>query len=215
MIKKISSNKKTFKDVTFKDGFNVILSERDEKATDRDSRNGLGKSTLIDIIHFCLGSRSLGSLSSEALKDWSFMMELHLNKKDYVVKRNIAKNNYVELTGDFSNWPINPEKNNLTDSFTMPINDWTKILGLLYFNLPIGDEEKYRPTYRSLISYLIRRGIEAFNEPFKYFAEQKVWDIQVNNAYLLGLNWSYVIEFQKLKDRENTLRSLKAAAEAG
>ena len=82
------------------------------------------------------------------------------------------------------------------------------------FDLPITDK-KYTPTFRSLISYFIRRGVNAFQSPFKHFPQQKEWDIQVNNTYLLGLNWEYAAEFQILKDRENTLEILKEAAEQG
>ena len=108
MIKKISSNRKSFKEITFNPGFNVILSERDEKASDKDSRNGLGKSTLIEIIHFCMGSRALGSLKGDVLKDWVFILDLELGGKDYIVKRNTSDASFVQLEGDFSSWPIKP-----------------------------------------------------------------------------------------------------------
>src|SRR5580693_5426941 len=54
---RVSSNQPSFREVEFKPGFNVILAERTKDATKKDSRNGLGKSTLIEIISFCLGSK--------------------------------------------------------------------------------------------------------------------------------------------------------------
>jgi len=54
MIKKIFANKESFKTVEFLPGFNLILAERTKNSTKTDSRNGLGKSTLIEIIHFAL-----------------------------------------------------------------------------------------------------------------------------------------------------------------
>ena len=56
MINSIFSNQDSFKTVEFRSGFNVILADRTETSSVRDSRNGLGKSTLIQIIHFCLGA---------------------------------------------------------------------------------------------------------------------------------------------------------------
>ncbi|NER51274.1 MAG: AAA family ATPase, partial [Symploca sp. SIO1A3] len=55
-IRAIRCNQASFQEVEFSSGFNVILADRTEESTSKDSRNGLGKSTLIEIIHFCLGA---------------------------------------------------------------------------------------------------------------------------------------------------------------
>ena len=55
MIHSVTADRPSFKTVELKPGFNVILAERTKESTKKDSRNGLGKSTLIEIIHFCLG----------------------------------------------------------------------------------------------------------------------------------------------------------------
>ena len=56
MITKVRSNMPSFREISFEPGFNVVLADRTKEATKTDSRNGLGKITLLDIIHFCLGS---------------------------------------------------------------------------------------------------------------------------------------------------------------
>ena len=56
MIRSVSANQKSFKTVHFEPGFNVVLADRTKDSTKKDTRNGLGKSTLIEIIHFCLGA---------------------------------------------------------------------------------------------------------------------------------------------------------------
>ncbi|MFM6726441.1 MAG: DUF2326 domain-containing protein, partial [Dolichospermum sp.] len=66
MIYAVRCNQPSFKTVNFRPGLNVVLADRTEESGIRDSRNGLGKSTLIEIIHFCLGgniekARGLGS----------------------------------------------------------------------------------------------------------------------------------------------------------
>mgnify|MGYP006310457889 CR=1 FL=1 len=55
MIYSVKSDKPSFRTIEFQPGFNVVLAERTKESTIKDSRNGLGKSTLIEIIHFCLG----------------------------------------------------------------------------------------------------------------------------------------------------------------
>ena len=57
MIYSVRCDKPSFKSIKFNPGFNVILAERTKESTIKDSRNGLGKSTLIEIIHFCLGAK--------------------------------------------------------------------------------------------------------------------------------------------------------------
>ena len=56
MIVEVGANRDTFKSIKFGPGFNVVLAERTEESTHKDTRNGLGKTTLLNIIHFCMGS---------------------------------------------------------------------------------------------------------------------------------------------------------------
>ena len=56
MIHKIYANNEQFEEINFNKGLNIILADSEKKSDEKDSRNGLGKTTLIHIIHFCLGS---------------------------------------------------------------------------------------------------------------------------------------------------------------
>jgi uncharacterized protein YydD (DUF2326 family) len=97
------------------------------------------------------------------------------------------------------------------------MNEWNLILGYILFGLPISFEEKlkYTPSFRSLISFFIRKGKDAFSTPFEHYRKQLEWDRQVNNAFLLGLAWENAGEFQLLKDRKKGIENFKKAAEAG
>jgi len=216
MIKRIRCDQSSFRTVELKEGFNVVLADRTTISSDKDSRNGLGKTTLIEIIHFCLGStlKKNSVLSSRAIKNWTFILDFTLNGQDHSVYRNTSNPSIVRLEGNFSDWPIKPEKD--ASGYFMKTNDWKKLLGFFMFDLDLDlYGRKYAPTFRSLISYFARRGVGAFQDPFKHYPQQKEWDIQVNNAYVLGLNWEYASEFQNLKDQEKTLRELKKAAKEG
>ena len=217
MIRAVRCDQKSFKEVTFRKGFNVVLAQRTEESTEKDSRNGTGKTSLIEILHFCLGSaiEPKNTLRAKELEDWTFILDLTLRGKEYTVYRNTLNRSHIRIEGDFSNWPMKPLYNDKEDAYIMKVRDWTSLLGYMMFDLPIITDKKYTPTFRSLISFFIRRGVNAFQSPFKHFPQQKEWDIQVNDTYLLGLNWEYAAEFQILKDRENTLEILKEAAEQG
>jgi uncharacterized protein YydD (DUF2326 family) len=217
MILSIRCDKTSFKTIEFKDGFNVILAERTDKSKDNDSRNGLGKSLLVEIIHFCLGSniKEKVGLGVPELDDWTFILDMTLQGKKYSVSRNTKESNRVIIEGDFSSWPIKPEKDE-ENNYILKIREWTTLLGYLMFEVPIDlSDEKYTPTFRSLFSYFCRRGIGGYQEHRKHYSQQQEWDIQVNNAYLLGLNWEYASKLQKLKDQEKLLGELKQAAKQG
>ena len=56
MIHSVTANKTSFKSVRFEKGLNLIVAIRTKGETDKNTRNGVGKSTLFRIIDFCLGS---------------------------------------------------------------------------------------------------------------------------------------------------------------
>ncbi|MFC1834498.1 hypothetical protein ACFL2Q_07165 [Thermodesulfobacteriota bacterium] len=92
MIHRVSADKDSFKTVTFEPGMNVILAERTKESTKKDSRNGLGKTSLIEIIHFCLGSSSgRGAfLAQPQLKGWTFYLDIEIRGKRYEISRNTS-----------------------------------------------------------------------------------------------------------------------------
>jgi len=218
MIKAVRCDKESFKTITFEPGFNVVLAERIKTAGEKDSRNGLGKTTLIEIIHFCLGASTKPNkgLRVPELNNWTFILEFTIQGKDIIVHRNTENFGYVKLEGDFSEWTIKPEFDEETKEYRMRIKDWNQCLGQLMFNIdPELTQKKYSPTFRSIFSYFARIGIGALEDAFKHYSQQNTWDVQVNNAFLLGLNWEYASKFQIIKDSERTLRDLKKASQEG
>ena len=215
MIKKLSANQSSFKTVEFHAGFNVVWADRTKESTKRDSRNGLGKSTLIEIIHFCLGAKASKSkgLLVEDLKGWEFTLDMDLDRKPISVRRCVNEPNSLFVEGDTSHWPIKPKKKK--GELAYSLKDWNALLGNLFYGLQTECGAKFQPTFRSLISYSIRRGKDAFTTPFEHHRKQVEWDKQINNAFLLGLAWDDASDLQLLKDRKKGLDSLKKAAKSG
>lgn len=211
MIRAIRCNHTSFKTVEFRPGFNVVLADRTEESGSKDSRNGLGKSTLIEIIHFCLGSTSLQKakgLDSRNLRGWAFSLELTLSNQVITVTRNTADKSKVVIEGDTTSWPIQPKEKE--GQRVLSLTHWKAILGNLLFGLPSDNEDKkFQPTFRGLISYFIRRGRDAFSTPFEHHRKQLDWDKQVNNAFLLGLAWEDARDLQLLKEQKKFLDDIK------
>lgn len=213
MINAVRCNHSSFKTVDFTPGFNVVLADRTKESGRKDSRNGLGKSTLIEIIHFCLGStlpRAKG-LGSKNLRDWVFSVELVFenNASNIItVSRSPEHSSKILIDGDTANWCIQPKEEE--GQKVLSLKEWKIVLGNLMFGLPCDRKDnKCQPTFRSLISYFIRRGRDAFSTPFEHNRKQLEWDKQVNNAFLLGLSWENARDLQRLKDEAKLLDNIK------
>lgn len=213
MIYQIYSNNKQFKPVKFKLGLNIIKADKKPDSRKKDSRNGLGKTTLINIIHFCLGSTlDKKLLPVDDIKDWVFFIEMDLSGKKITASRSIEKPGIIKIkNGDISSFPIKAEKSSEEDCFSYKINDWKSLLGISLFGIQSSSRGIYKPSFRTLIAYFIRRGTGAFSSPFSCFRAQPSWSYQVHNAFLLGLNWELASQVQDLKDEKNSLKSLRSA----
>lgn len=213
MIHSITCNRREFRTINFLPGFNMVISDTTERSTAKDSRNGTGKTTLIEIFHFCLGSNPRGLLRSEALAGWIFSLELDINGKVYNVSRGVSDPTTITVEGDVSALGIGTGGSRAQ----ITVIEWLRILGRMMFSL--DENTKYAPTARSLLSYFIRRMSDwkgsSYVSPFENYPKQLEWDKQVNNAYLLGLNWLDASSWQILRDREKVIQQLQAEAQAG
>lgn len=217
MIYAVRSNNPKFRPVHFEAGFNVVLAERTIESTEKDSRNGLGKSTLIEIIHFCLGARpdAASVLLRKELDDWTFMLDIRVAGRDYSFIRNTKSRQLIEVAGDTDDWPIAPEIDKKSKRLGWSVPKFNKVMGYLMFSLPITSDMPNEPSFRSLISYFARRGLDAFNDSFSNSRKQLSWDIKVHNAFLLGLGWEYAQKWQVLKERGENLKLLTQVRDTG
>ena len=218
MIHSVSANKKSFHTVTFATGLNVILADRTETSTEKDTRNGVGKSTLIKIIDFCLGSRGENGkdLLIKPLAGWAFTLEITLAGNRVKVTRSVDKHNYVVIEGGTHGWIEQPDNDQESGKRFLKVNQWRMLLGWALFDLPQPQDRLHPiPSYRSLISYMIRRGPGAYMDPFRHLPQQKTGDCQLHIAYLLGMNWEYAALWQSLKDKEQSIRAFEKAIKTG
>lgn len=217
MIRAVRANKKGFHTVVFGSGVNFILADRSKTAGDKDTTNALGKSTLIEIIDFCLGNNASPGkgLRVAALEGWAFTLELTIAGKVVAVTRGTGAPGFIEVEGETDHWPVKPALNKEGLS-GLEIKKWRRVVGWALFGLSeLPADGGYKPSGRSLLSYFVRNHTAAYNTPFKYFDNQKTWDIQVHNAFLLGLNWEKAATWQQLKDQKNALDALKQAIKTG
>ncbi|KUG06914.1 hypothetical protein ASU33_06205 [Solirubrum puertoriconensis] len=167
--------------------------------------NGIGKSTFLDLVDFCL----LASLqkthnprlyaAKEITDDYFIVLNFRVGGKVYTIKRSTANPKFVAF-GELG--------------FTQGMNadEARELLAELIFSRP----ENYQGLleakwFRPLISFYLKvqkfkKGL--FADPFKYLAEAKDLDLNVYHLYLLGLDNNLAIKNAELYTE---LKSLKPA----
>jgi uncharacterized protein YydD (DUF2326 family) len=218
MITKVSSDLESFKTLVFNPGLNVLLAEKSKGATDRQSRNGAGKSSFVELIHFLLGSNVRDTIfSDQKLTDFRFSLEFDLAGKSLEVSRSGKNSSKVYLSNqDYSDWPIKPTKGKAEHNLTN--DNWKQLLGYHMFDLPLAtdDQSKYKPSFRKLFPYFARRVNDGgFFSPTACSQTSQAWDEQVCVSYLIGLDWSIAQSFQQVRDKEKGIKELKKIVKSG
>lgn len=209
MIRNIFSSLPSFKALEFKPGLNVLVAQKESGATDKQTRNRAGKTSLVETIHFLTGANAdKGSLfRSPELQEENFGMTFDLGGAAVSVERSGHQRAKIHVEGaDFLNG-----KAQLSNS------EWIELLGDNMFGLSdLPPADGRAPSFRSLLAYFVRRQLSgAFTTPEKQATMQQAGDYQVALLFLLGLDWKIAADWQKVRDREKTLAELKKAAGAG
>jgi len=202
MIHRIFSSLPTFKNLEFQPGLNVLLAEKSAGASDRQTRNRAGKSSMIEIVHFLSGANidKKSLFTAKELDDITFGMEFDLAGKAVTIERQNKGRTGYKL-----------------DGASISATEWREILGQKMFGLSDGiDDEGRSPTFRSMFAYFVRRVAGgAFSTPEKQASMQGTGDYQMALMYLMGLDWCIARDWQGVRDREKTLEELKKAARTG
>lgn len=214
MIHRIESSLPTFKTLTFKPGLNVLEATRVETSSERQTRNGAGKSSFVELVHFLTGA-NVGAESifrGKELEAHRFMMSFDLGGQIVRAGRSGARPSRIQIeASDSSRWPVQPDS-----AGTLSNNDWKTDLGNLFFGLSPEANLPNHPGFRSIFSYFCRREAEGgFSEMSTFGADQQIWDQQVNLTYLLGLDWSAPQRLEHIRRQDRALRTLRSAVKEG
>ncbi len=235
MIERLDSSIATFKTLTFKAGLNVVIAEKSVGATDRQTRNGAGKTSIIELVHFILGGscrkdrKDEHFLRAAALTDAWYGLRFDLGGERVEVRRTpaIAKE-IVVVEADTATWSLKPKINKKTTLSTISNNDWKAVLREKMFGLRDEDDEpederddddepsRFGPSFRMMFPYFARQQIAGgFQRPQQTSVKQQVWDQQVTLTALLGLDASIPQALQIVRQREKALTELRRAAKDG
>ena len=225
MIFSVESSVPSFKAVRFHWGLNVLLADTRPEATEKQTRNSAGKTSLVEIIHFLYGSdcdpNSL--FRKKELVGHTFRGRMLLGGMEFLIERcgsDPSKIYLLEGADGRTDLPVKVEKS--TGRPHVSNVNWRIFLGHVLFGLPADirgtafDRSFLRADFRSLFSYFARRrNSGGFISPERNAEKQQRWDWQENLSYLLGLDWHIPFEFNRVRIREKTLEELRKAAKAG
>jgi Uncharacterized protein conserved in bacteria len=183
----LSSNKESFKTVRFNNsvGLNFILAtQKNPELTDQKGKtyNGVGKSLIIAIIHFCLGSNNKEDFRTK-LPGWKFILEFRIGDKHYISERSTENQSKIKLDGR-----------------EITLKEFNQTMGALLFKIP---EQTEHLTFRSLLAFFLRprkASYTSFNNPN---AINNEYQIQIINALLLGLDVKMAEEKYLLRKKES------------
>lgn len=208
MIHHIFSTLPGFKNLgDLKPGLNVLLAQKHEGATSKQTRNRAGKTSFVELVHFLLGANAdpASIFRTSALAEHTFGMDFELKSGRSVVERSGSSKAKVNVT-------ISPDA-----KAKFSATEWCSFLGEQMFGLGSLEAAGSKPpSFRSLFAYFARRQASgAFMTPEKQAAMQGTGDMQVALMFLLGLDWQIARDWQVVRDREKTLEELRKAAGNG
>ena len=208
MIHHLLSTLPTFKNLgDFKPGLNVLLAQKTEGASSKQTRNRAGKTSFIETVHFLTGSEAGPDsiFRTPELAEYTFGMDFDLKDARTVVERSGSAKAKIYVTK-----PPEAKRKLLA-------TDWVTFLGEEMFGLSSLEAAGSKPpSFRSLFAYFVRRQMSgAFTTPEKQATMQGTGDMQMALMFLFGLDWQIARDWQAVRDREKTLGELKKAAGTG
>lgn len=191
---RLSSNKKQFHTVEFKQGLNFIIGKREtpEDKDLKDTYNGLGKSLIIELIHFCLGSDKIDCFE-ESLNDWIFYLEFKIEEEIFKVERSCSEQKDIILNGE-----------------KISITKFRKLMEEKI--IPENDKIAYL-SFRSILSRFIRRSKSSYSKYNLFQVKESEYQKLINNGYLLGLNPRLIENKMQIKKEIDKLNNSKKAFE--
>jgi uncharacterized protein YydD (DUF2326 family) len=220
MLKRIRSSLPSFNEVPLTGGMNVILADRAKDSEETESTNGLGKSTLVRIIHFCLGSDFSREkvLDHPELKGVIFYLDFEWNGIDCTIARSTAKDKTVRITSEFLKGLELEDVDLENGDAEISLDAWKIVLSKRYYPEAAVGEKKFAPSFRDLAGYFLRVGKAAYVDPQTAFQNQSGATKRLCVSFLLRLNWSKQREMesesQKREQNAIALDALRAAEDS-
>lgn len=212
MLRQLGADDPRFRTLTFHPGLNILVADITPGSRDTDSRNGAGKSSMIELLHFLLGERADASTLAARPELRNIEFTLSLDWPQLTTPLQVGR------TGSRPGWvhldPLPPA----TDRGQLELNtghirlaEWQRLIERDLFSLP---DEHAGISGRSLVSFLIRRtSSNGYNTAVRSHGRQSDADATTNLVYLFGLDWHLADRYRLLKARDTARTQMQKAAQ--
>ncbi|QIP73207.1 ABC-three component system protein [Streptomyces sp. VN1] len=212
MLRRLTADDLRFRSLDFGPGLNLLVAETAANSSDKDSRNGTGKSSMVELLHFLVGARADKKhvAARKPLRGTFFGLELDWPASEsgrLTVRRRGVRPETVLL--DQRPEPDTDAIFSVGGPVEMSTVEWTRVIEEELFGLR---SQHKGLSGRTMMSFLIRRvSSHAFNTPTRTNGQQPEADAAANLAYLLGLDWKLAAGYREISAREATRRQLRQA----
>lgn len=187
----------SFREVIFnKRGLSFIVAKQKhpESSEKGQTYNGVGKSLLVRIIHFCLGA-SIKSYREfcEKLPGWEFYLSFEIDEIEHIAKRTTDDYNKITLDGE-----------------VLSLKRFNNKMEELCFDIP---QDVNFLSFRSLIPFFIRptrKSYVSYDEPAK---TGSFYQSSLYNAFLLGLDVFLMQKKHLIKKEKDRIKELENSFE--
>lgn len=210
MLRELTADSPRFRPVGFKPGLNLLVADRTETSTDEQSRNSVGKTSVVELLHFLLGAGKTELVTRRENKNATFrlLMDWPGRNEPVSIRRSGAKPNDVYLSPD-----VTVEDGALFSDaeWKVPIAQWRGAIDRDLFRIEAGTQGL---SGRTLLAFSMRR-TEAggFHTALREGTHRgSSHQATANLCYLLGMDWALALRYGEMSQREQTRKKLAEAA---
>lgn len=174
-----------FEEIHFKMGGNLIFGHKDPEVENKRSMNGIGKSTLLDLLDFCLLSSYSKTksnrlyLAENILTKHDIVLDFEVDGKSYSIKRSIDDPNTLIIVAD-------------GDSNNVGMKEAKKWLSRLVFARPDYKGAYSDTWYRDLMLLFLKihktKKQDKYIDPIAYIDKVSLHELIQYHLFMLGLD---------------------------
>lgn len=186
---KLTANKDSFHPVIFREGINIVVGKKTNPGNTVDGKtfNGVGKSLIIHLLHFCLCSNKIDTLEQK-LPEWTFTLFFSHEDIEHKISRNTSKQNEIFLDGE-----------------KIKLNEARQRL------LKYTVNEDVVISFRELLTSVLRRNRSSYDKYNRSDSRQDDYQSLLRIGFLLGLDAELIKRKHDLRTAQEALKKTESA----
>ena len=192
-LKKLYANKSSFRTVEFNEtglSFIVAKQKNPDNKNNGKTYNGVGKSLLVKIIHFCMGSKKKNYNSfCKKLPGWEFYLDFSIGGVEYTSKRTTDNPNRIVLNNE-----------------ELTLAKFNSKMESMCFDIPEGISHL---SFRSLFPFFIRPNKKWYVDFNGASSSYNQYQTMLYNAFLLGLDVFIAQKKYDIRKEQERIKTLE------